>query len=175
MTILGSKLPEPYFTLVVQSKQGFRHFRRCLVCRYVSTTVEVPIATRPQNSPADCCPMHPRTKGVVLHQLSPTRSLEKNMVSTGLLRAVTMGGVWRRRACGQNYDFRMNRNKNHIPKDPPCMLCRDAHGKPTRWSTVELDSTGVVVRDVSICSNCGGRTRAYRGTKARLEDWRTPR
>lgn len=171
MTILGSKLPEPFFSWVVQSKQGFRRFRKCVLCGYVSTTVEVPMMTRDEPVPADCCPRHPRTKSVTLRTITPTAAIEGNAIGQGVLACVSMGGVYRRRACGQNYIFRRNKNKNYFEKDPEFWICKK-EDKPTRWSTVELDSTGVVTKDVSRCANCGGNTRSYRGTKERLEAWR---
>jgi hypothetical protein len=173
LTILGSKLPEPYFTLVVQSKLGFRRFRRCLTCGFVSTTVEIPLALRSQGSPADCCPNHPRTKSVILHSMTPAVAIGRNAIGQGILKAISVGGVWRRRGCGLNYIFCKAKNKNYLERPLEHQHCRGKDGKPMRWTTLELDSTGVVVRDVSVCSNCGGTTRSYRGTKARFEAWRT--
>lgn len=172
MTVLGSKLPEPYFSWVVQSKQGFRRFRKCIVCHNISTTVEVPMATRDEPAPADCCPKHPQTKSVTLRTMTPTAAIAGNSIGQGVLKCISLGGVYRRRACRNNYFWRRSKQNNYLPKPPELMRCIGKDGKPTRWSTVELDSTGVVTRDVSICPSCGGRTRSYRGTKERMEAWR---
>jgi hypothetical protein len=108
----------------------------------------------------------------VVNQVSPTAAIKNNQIGQGLLKCISLGGVYRRRACGLNYVFRRDKNNNYFGRPAHQIQCKGKRGEPMRWTTVELDSTGVVTRDVSICSNCGAQTRSYRGTKERFESWR---
>lgn len=170
VTVLGSRLPEPYFSWVIKARQSWRRLRRCGTCGNVHTTVEVPIAIQkwPQESSAECCPKHTKTKGtIVLGGISPTEAVRTNRIGQGVLLAISMGGVYRRRACTLNYVG----DKRERKLNPQGLPCKDEKGKPTRWSTVELDSSGVVQKDVSLCSRCGGRTRVFGYSEERLVEW----
>lgn len=175
MTVLGSRLPEPYFTWVVKARQSWRRLRRCGTCGDVHATVEVPIAIQkwPQESSAECCPKHTHTKGVICAGgISPSEAVRTNRIGQGVLLAMSMGGVYRRRACGLNYIPGLGtEGRKAMRLNPTGIPCRDANGKPTRWSTVELDSSGVVQKDVSLCSRCGGKTRVFKYSERNLVEW----
>lgn len=172
MTVLGSRLPEPYFTLAVTASEGSRRFRRCLTCGYVYTTVEIALGQRPEGTPADCCQHHPRTKSVYLATVTTTTAIEKNKIARGVLMAVSMGAVWRRRGCRLNYFIESKAAANPKQKPEHQLRCKDVNGRAMRWTTLEVDSSGVVQKDISLCSRCGGKTRSYRGTHERFETWR---
>lgn len=174
MNVIGSKLPEPWFTRVLEGKTGVRRFRLCLTCGHIHTTIEIPISERTAgDGRADCCHIHTRTKSVFLGQVTPEQAADKLILTRGVLAALSMGAVWRRRGCKLNYKPERDKQKNYKLFDNPAHYrCVDKDKRPTRWTTIEVSSDGIIVRDITKCPNCGGRTRSYARLEGRLREFK---
>lgn len=160
MGLIGERLPDPYYEQVVH-KAATTHVRnrKCLTCGHQFPTVEIPLAWKWAGSNPVFCPRHQSQKSVVTLEITIGMAKRGTFSSGGLLRVVTFGGVYRRRECGLNYERREGMDRRRPKAEPECLT----DGKPTRWTTAELPSTGIINADVTRCPRCGNKSRAMRG------------
>lgn len=189
--LLGSRIPSPHWEYLNDPKIRYLRTRRCGTCYYEYRTAEIPLATNWDGLTATCCPIHywpGSTKTRVTMEMALTGGYE----SRGLLRAMTMGAVYRRvecRLCARcHHPISRHKEGGCTPRtkwnskwaatrdvDPdaqylcgcpgPVPCIKD--GKKVRWSTLEVSSEGIVVNDVVACPVCGAPALALAHSQCR--------
>ena len=160
MSLIGERLPDPYYERVVH-KVVTTHVRnrQCVTCSYQFPTVEIPLAWDWDGEDPIFCPKHPKIRSTVVTEATMDQARQGRYSSGGLLRVITFGGVYRRRECSLNFGKREGDRRSKKLPEPGCVV----KGKPTRWTTAELASTGMIVADVTRCPRCGGKSHVQRG------------
>lgn len=140
--MIGASIPEKYYDLVQNRSVAYRSRRVCKNCGFEWITAEIPMYHQWAGGSAQCCPEHTDTIGKVLMQITVDSARSGRYASGGLVRVMTMGGVYRRRQC----------------KFEDCL---DKHGKRSRWTTGEFASDGTIVADIFKCPRCNGNGRRH--------------
>lgn len=143
---IGDRIPDPYYGWVLRRGISRCVFRKCksTTCRFEWTNFEVPIFRHWDTSRrSDRCPEDVQHKTRVVYGWTPGIMSAKNDLSHGPQLALVLGAVYRRREC----------QAEGCETDKP--MVRGRKSKQNRWSTMELDPSGVVRADVTLCSRCG--------------------
>jgi hypothetical protein len=143
MTVLGSRIPSPWYEWLDDTRYRVVHERKCRDCGHRYPTVEVPLFNKWRGGLAMCCPNHPSVKGPVVDAITPAQADRGKQYSQGLAKARSLGAVYRRRRCRPAGTSKIAN-----------LLCKQ------RWTTIELAPDGILRDDVSVCPKCGGKTRA---------------
>ena len=147
---IGDRIPDPYYGWVTRRGVSRCVFRKCksTTCRFEWTNFEVPIYKQwDTKRRSDRCPVDIQHKTRVVYSLTPRTMYEKTDLTTGPQLSLTLGAAYRRRECLQE----------GCETDQP--LGRGRKTKQNRWSTMELDPSGVVRQDVTTCSRCGDMSK----------------
>lgn len=138
--VLGTRLPDPYYDWVLE--EGIRHLRvrKCLECGHRYPTAELPLHLRWRGKEANCCPTHSEVPGAITHAISPVTARKGKYFSEAMAKVFSYGAVYRRRQC----------------RVPGCVGVTYSIGKPTRWTTMEVATDGLIRRDVTLCPRCQG-------------------
>jgi len=150
---IGDRIPDPYYGWITRRGVSRAVFRKCksTTCRFEWTNFEVPIYKQwDTNRRSDRCPedIHHTTR--VVYGWTPDAMATKADLSHGPQLALTLGAVYRRRECLEE----------GCETDKP--MLRGRKSKQNRWSTMELDPSGVVREDVTHCSRCGDISKVLR-------------
>ncbi len=186
---VGERLPKKYYDKVFDLSVARVIHRNCPACGHVFTNCEVPMTTTWEGSLAECCPVHYQP-GEVISQIDRDRALKGKYESIGLMRIMTLGGVYRRRQCMycvacMHTKTRHREGEGCWPvteaaaafegKEPGEFRCDCSHydpclhkGKPTRWTTGEFNSQGLVIPDVTRCPRCDTKSPLLRRTRKQL-------
>lgn len=137
MSYEGSRLPDPWYERVLDRLHAQMWVRTCKYCKYQYTTAEVALFKGWDGESAACCPRHPDVVGKIKHGISPAQAETGRYGSKALSLIYSMGGKYRRRRCEK---------------------CDE------RWTTAELDASGVYRQDVTRCPRCQSNTKGKRST-----------